>query len=350
MADISVHDDVLRAHQEKMAQHRKWMQEQQSAIRAISPRVGNAASPSPLDVQQYPGGVARGGGHQTVLSASSYQPEMSSQFVAAPSPYSAVSPTYPQHQGSGTPAGGSGRRTKPQQQTPHRSPQHKDYQQHDDENFVYVNTGSPLAVYMRGSQWLKRREQRLEEERQRKWDEECSECTFAPQHNAGEGRADSSSAARRGRGGQGAADSAHSDDSPHRAHPVEPVTDVAPGIAEHLDRLEKARQRVRDRSEKLNSVGANWTPEPTTPEPFQLGPRATTRHIAATSSIKSLRQPIQAPHRGALLDASAYRPFVEGSPDRSAAVPNSVEQIAPPGSFSQRISFVAPAASVVSKR
>lgn len=349
---MDTHDDLLRQHQQKMEMHRRWMQEQHQALRSgglthslsAVPATETARSEAQFSSSMYASAKSTIGGSSPAPYAPT--PAMATHMKSTPRgsqvPHhvsSGSTPRSPQTRGVG---GAEGyplqpfsvvRRTPPGEQPP------RDIMADDFEHFVTVNSGSPIAVFMRGTQWAKRREQRLEEQRVARERDELADCTFSPTYE---------SARRAGRGADpsrleeapqydanGASPDRGSNFSASRRSAAGggggavPITDVAAGIQEHLERQQKARQLVKEKEERLFSAGTKWTPVPTLVEPFHLGQRVD------VGTIRALHQPIQAPHRSLLELGNVYQPYTSASPPRTESGVEAFAGIPPPGHFSR---------------
>jgi hypothetical protein len=333
-------DDLLRQHQQKMELHRKWMQEQHEALRG-----GNVTTPASSrshPIASYYPDAARS---EAQYSSNMYASAKSTQGGSSPAPYipsqaamlkSASRPgqqqSIPQQSTRSIPstprsphAAADGYGSQQPFSVVRRGPQEAQRSDviYNDEHFVTVHSGSPIAVFMRGSQWAKRREQRLEEQRLAKEKDQLADCTFSP-------CCDPIAPRQQQRDEEPSPDRGSQYSVSRRSHGNNVITDLAPGIHEHIERQHKARLIVREREERLMSAGTKWTPEPTQVEPFHLGQRI------QSGSIKALHQPIQAPHRSLLELGNVYQPFttsVSGSPQRGGG--DSGDGVPPPGHFSR---------------
>ncbi|KPA73318.1 hypothetical protein ABB37_10012 [Leptomonas pyrrhocoris] len=138
----------------------------------------------------------------------------------------------------------------------------------------YRSTASPDAMYIKSQAWLLRRRQINEALRREQEDMELRECSFQPQL-----------------GPAAEAETASNflppaeDDSPYAAAGRTVAED--PGVAQHLARLEAARQRRRETQARLDGARhRKWTGRTTVPHAFQLGGRV-------AEPIPSLRKPCQ---------------------------------------------------------
>lgn len=141
MAD---HDEILRRQREKMEEHRRWLAQQQSALRDI-----NAAT-SP---QQYDKPIPT---HVSPLAVS---------HAAAAAPQQNLSPY---QTGATTP------------NRVHRSVRSAPSQEQEDYLVIPRTPGSPLNVHARSTQWARRKEQRLEELKAFRESENEQHCPFSP--------------------------------------------------------------------------------------------------------------------------------------------------------------------------
>eukprot|EP01059_Diplonema_ambulator_P014084 TRINITY_DN24904_c0_g1_i1.p1 TRINITY_DN24904_c0_g1~~TRINITY_DN24904_c0_g1_i1.p1 ORF type:complete len:404 (+),score=84.87 TRINITY_DN24904_c0_g1_i1:37-1248(+) len=126
-------------------------------------------------------------------------------------------------------------------------------------------TAHPLRVYDRVSQWARRKEQKLDEERRKNEEKKIAGCPFTPQ--------------------------TRSNKAPYgweqKSGSIYGGTGRAWGYDEFVERQREARRRANEKREMTKYTGKNWTNEVTVCQEFQLGRR--------DRSIKSLQKPLSPP-------------------------------------------------------
>eukprot|EP01064_Diplonema_japonicum_P030469 TRINITY_DN5190_c0_g2_i1.p1 TRINITY_DN5190_c0_g2~~TRINITY_DN5190_c0_g2_i1.p1 ORF type:complete len:404 (+),score=74.07 TRINITY_DN5190_c0_g2_i1:81-1292(+) len=126
-------------------------------------------------------------------------------------------------------------------------------------------TAHPLKVYDRVSQWARRREQKLDEERKKNEEKKVEGCPFTPQ--------------------------TRSSKVPYsweqKSGSIYGGTGRAWGYDEFVERQREARRRSNEKRENGKYTGKNWTNEVTVCQEFQLGRR--------DRSIKALQKPLSPP-------------------------------------------------------
>ena len=148
---------------------------------------------------------------------------------------------------------------------------------------------TPLGVWERSSQWVKRRSLRVEDERRQKAEEEVAGCTFQPaiaprkDPNAGSGV--------QIYGGDG--------------RPW--------GVSEYLARQDEARRIAKQREERLKTPVDRWRNAPTVVEEFQLGRRENNVPIRA----------LERPASGVTPNPSAWEDMMVNDGDAPPPQPSS---------------------------
>lgn len=236
MAD---HDELLRKHREKFESHKLWMEQQQQLLREC-----NVGSPSPV-AQVAPPGFGGYDADAAATTAGGTRGAHGSSWGHGQHQHGATTPGS-RRAASGASAGGGG------VFSPYRY------------NAPYV-PGSPLTVHTRATQWVKRREQKLEELRRESLANADVACPFRP--DVASSRGGSSE-----RGGSAARD---------RAPPP-------PGFEDFLRRQAAARELKAEQARRGQCSGAGWKNEVTVPEEFDLGRRP-------YDQIEALKKPIRAP-------------------------------------------------------
>ena len=125
-------------------------------------------------------------------------------------------------------------------------------------------TAHPLRVYDRVTQWQRRKQQKLDEQRRMVENKEVEGCPFAPTTR-----------------------------SQPMAQPAPKMGSIyggngrAWGYDEFVERQREARRRNEEKVESTKFSGKNWKNKPTVPQEFQLGRR--------DKSIKALQKPLSPP-------------------------------------------------------
>eukprot|EP01061_Rhynchopus_euleeides_P021565 TRINITY_DN35158_c0_g1_i1.p1 TRINITY_DN35158_c0_g1~~TRINITY_DN35158_c0_g1_i1.p1 ORF type:complete len:253 (+),score=102.44 TRINITY_DN35158_c0_g1_i1:34-759(+) len=124
-------------------------------------------------------------------------------------------------------------------------------------------TNHPLRVYDRVSQWNRRKQQKLEEERRKHEEKEVEGCPFAPTTRSVRPPVAVKQPSIYGGNGR------------------------AWGYDEFVERQREARRRTNEKADTGKYTGKNWKNKPTVPVEFQLGRR--------DKSIKALQKPLSPP-------------------------------------------------------
>ena len=130
---------------------------------------------------------------------------------------------------------------------------------------VPQTTDHPLRVYDRVSQWNRRKQQKLDEERRKYEEREVEGCPFAPTTRSAAATKPVVQKQASIYGGNGR----------------------AWGYDEFVERQREARRRTNEKTETAKCSGKNWKNKPTVPVEFQLGRR--------DKSIKALQKPLSPP-------------------------------------------------------
>eukprot|EP00760_Papus_ankaliazontas_P035909 PhM_4_TR8081/c0_g1_i1/m.5988 len=164
------------------------------------------------------------------------------------------------------------------------------------------SAAQPLRVYNRVTQWARRRDQKIIEQRQEKTRQELAECSFRPDMSTTQ--------------------------SPQRSEASNNNTIYdgnAWGYDEFVERQREARRRQQEKATKGWTTGDRWRNEVTVPQEFQLGKR--------DKPIRSLQKPLEAPIQPPHMTSA---PEVESYLEDRASVSSSLQgsNLPPPGAFS----------------
>eukprot|EP01062_Namystynia_karyoxenos_P066354 TRINITY_DN60306_c0_g1_i1.p1 TRINITY_DN60306_c0_g1~~TRINITY_DN60306_c0_g1_i1.p1 ORF type:complete len:420 (+),score=144.47 TRINITY_DN60306_c0_g1_i1:109-1260(+) len=242
---LAKHDEVLRSYREKFEEHKSWLQAQTGQAGGGSPSgMGSPPPAGPSHAQPAPG--------PAMLPLQVPAPSAArAQLHADPAPRAASAAAAP---GPTSAAAAVRERAGAQPFRP----------------AAQRVAGHPLRVYDRVTQWQRRREQRLHELRQRRENQELTDCTFVPTTR-----------------------------SPQQQQPSRMAWDPNPGATiyggdgkawgfhEFVERQREARRRSKEGNDGAFCTGKGWKNEITVPQEFQLGRR--------DRSIKALQKPLSPP-------------------------------------------------------